>query len=421
MVVRANCLKHCALVASMALVAAIGCTGARNSDSHGGKGVTGERQIVALGRLEPAGGVLEIGAVPGDVLQRFADGVTDGATVDAGAELAYLKSYALRATQLDAANAKLDLGKRQRTQELAAATANYEQALAAQAEVVAKLEELEAQAEGLASLSEAAQIAQADLQSLEDLRASDPDLVTDIQMRRKQNEADRAGKEYRIKRLSHDAALKAAKAAVIAAAKNVELAQVNLELAEQVDQSLVAQIEKKVAEETLEQSVLRAPAKRDGGPEKFTILKVFMEPGEFITQLPVFQLGDLSRMVCVAEVYEADVKELTVDQNVTIHSPALRKPFADDGREDGGVGLPGKVRHIGSLVSSGGLIQRNPLAPSDRSIVEVIIEIAGDDAAATAAATAEAARHIGLQVTVKFAANDASAPASRRTPTAETP
>jgi hypothetical protein len=54
------------------------------------------------------------------------------------------------------------------------------------------------------------------------------------------------------------------------------------------------------------------------------------------------------------------------------------------------------------LVSSGGLIQRNPLAPSDRSIVEVTIEIAGADAAATEKAIAEAAGHIGLQVTVKF-------------------
>jgi HlyD family secretion protein len=399
---RAICLKLCAVVAWVATLAATpGCN--RGDDPTAGNATVpaGERQIVALGRLEPSGGVLEIGALPGDGLERFADGVTEGARIPAGKELAYLTSYDLRSTQLDAANAKLDLSQRQREQELAVANANFEQALAAKAEVDAKLEELQAQAEGLTTLAEAARIAQADFQSLVELRSTDSELVTDIQFRRKENEAAQAQQEYDVKQRTHAAALKAAEAAVAAAAQNVELAEVNRKLADEVDNTLVAQIERKVAEETLKQSVLSTPAARNGGPTEFTILKIFVEPGEFISQLPVFQIGDLSRMSCIAEVYEADVKEIEVGQQVTIHSPALSKPYVSE-NGDGGAGLPGKVTHIGSLVSSGGLIQRNPLAPSDRSIVEVIIEIAGDDAAATENAIAEAAGHIGLQVTVKF-------------------
>jgi HlyD family secretion protein len=400
---RAICLKLCAVVASAAALAAIpGCNRRTGTSAGNATAPSGERQIVALGRLEPSGGVLEIGALPGDVLQRFAEGVTEGARIPAGKELAYLASYDLRSTQLDAANAKLDLTQRQREQELAVAKANFQQAQAAKAEVDAKLEELHAQAEGLTTLAEAARIAQADFQSLVDLRSTDSELVTDIQFRRKENEAAQARQEYEVKQRSHAAALKAAEAAVTAAAQNVELAQVNLKLAEEVDNTLVARIERKVAEETLQQSVLSTPAPRDGGPTEFTVLKVFVEPGEFISQLPVFQIGDLSRMACIAEVYEADVKEIEVGQRVTIHSPALSAPYAADNGDDSGTGLPGKVTHIGSLVSSGGLIQRNPLAPSDRSIVEVTIEIAGADAAATEKAIAEAAGHIGLQVTVKF-------------------
>ena len=103
MALRACGLKLCALNATLALLAAGGCNvTSRNADS--GEGVLGERQIVALGRLEPAGGVIEIGAVPGDVLKRFADGVAEGAVIDAGEELAYLESYDLRATQLEAAS-----------------------------------------------------------------------------------------------------------------------------------------------------------------------------------------------------------------------------------------------------------------------------------------------------------------------------
>jgi hypothetical protein len=62
------------------------------------------------------------------------------------------------------------------------------------------------------------------------------------------------------------------------------------------------------------------------------------------------------------------------------------------------------VLRVGSIVSSAGLIQRNPLAPSDRSIVEVLIEIGGEKPADAARATREAARHIGMQVTVEFGA-----------------
>jgi HlyD family secretion protein len=403
MALRACGLKLCALIATFALLTAGGCNdSSRNGDAE--MGASGERQIVALGRLEPAGGVLEIGAVPGDVLKRLADGVGEGAEVEAGAELAYLESYDLRATQLEAANAKLDLGEKQRIQELALAKANYERAVAAKAEADAKLEELDAQAEGLTNLADATRIAQADLQSLVDLRATDSELVTDIQFRRKQNDAERAVKEYEVKQRTHTAAMKAAQAAVTAAEENVKLARVNLDLAEDVDQSLVAKIEKRVAEETLEQSVLRAPAPRGDAPPKYTVLKTFVEPGEFITQLPVFQIADVSQMACIAEVYEADVKEIAVGQRVTIHSPALSKPYADAEAADGGPGLPGKVARIGALVSSGGLIQRNPLAPSDRSIVEVTIDIEGENAAATAKAMEEAAGHIGLQVTIKFGA-----------------
>jgi HlyD family secretion protein len=401
MELRACCLKLCAWHATLALLVAGGCGAApRNGNSAGA--AEGARQIVALGRLEPSGGVLEIGAVPGDVLMGFAEGVSEGAEVEAGAELGRLESYDLRATQLDAADAKLELGEKQRVQELAVAKANYERAQAAKAEADAKLEELEAQAESLESLAEAARIARADFQSLVELRSTDSELVTDIQFRRKQNEAESAVKEFEVKQRTHAAAMNAAQAAVAAAESNIQLARVNLELAEDVDQSLVAKIEKRVAEETLEQSVLRAPAPRGDAPPKYTVLKVFVEPGEFITQLPVFQIADVSRMACIAEVYEADVKEIAVGQPVTIHSPALSKPYADAEAENGGPGLPGKVARIGSLVSNGGLIQRNPLAPSDRSIVEVTIDIEGQDAAATAKAMEEAAGHIGLQVTVKF-------------------
>ncbi|HYO23412.1 MAG TPA: hypothetical protein VEQ85_00525 [Lacipirellulaceae bacterium] len=380
-----------------------GCGPAGQPSAEGEAVQVGPRQIVALGRLEPAGGVLEISALPGDVLKRYGEGVQEGSTVAPGAELAIVGSYDLRSTQLDAINAKLELGRQQREQELALAKANYQQALAAKAEVDAKLEEINAQGEALASLAEAAQLGMDDYRELARLQQSDPELVNSRQLQRRGNQAEQAAREYEVRRRTHEAAKRAAIAAVSAAAENAHVAELNLRLSTEIDRNRVTEFEKKVAEETLEQSVLRAPPAEGDQPIRYTVLKTFMKPGEIVSQLPVVQIGDLSSMVCIAEVYEADVKEIEVGQKATIRSPAFSAAFADgDANGNGAGGLHGKVVRVGSVVSSAGLIQRNPLAPSDRSIVEVLIAITGDDAASTAKATAEAAGHIGLQVTVQF-------------------
>ncbi len=407
MIVPVSSPRACCYLACLALTIALaGCNKpapapAKNAGADSEE--AGTRSIVALGRLEPAGGVLEISAIPGDVLKGFGPGVTEGGVVDAGAELARVESYDLRATQLEAVDAKLRVGRQQRDQEIALAEANHEHAVAAKAEVDAKLEEIDAQGDALESLAEAARIATADYDSLARLQASDPDLVSEQQLRRRRNQADQAAREFDVRRRTHSAARKAAVAAVAAAAQSLHVAELNLELAKNIDRNDVTVIERKVAEETLEQSVLRAPISGPDDARKFTVLNILMEPGEFVTQIPVMQIGDVSRMVCVAEVYEADVKNVSVGQHVRIRSAALGGRYADGDATGAGSGsLPGKVLRVGTVVSSAGLIQRNPLAPSDRSIVEVLIEITSAKPADATRATQEAARHIGMQVTVEF-------------------
>lgn len=356
----------------------------------------GPRRVVALGRIEPAGGIVSISALPGERLKSFAPGVEEGAQVAAGEVLAHVASFDLRQTQIDAIDARLEIAKQQHSHEIAAAEAQLEQALASKAQAEAKREEAAAQSFRLQNLAETAAIAEEDYQRLAALQASDPDLVTDHQLRRQRNLSDRATKEFEAASATYPPALLAAEKAVEAAAASVKLAQRQLDMATNVDQSLAVEMEKKVAEETRDQSVLRVPA-TDTGSASYTVLKVLMQPGEFVTQFPVLELGDLSRMVCIAEVYEADAKELVEDQTAIIRSPAFSGKFADGATGEAG-GIPGKVVRIGKLVGSPGLTNRNPLAPSDRSIVEVLVAIDPKNVEATA----EAARRIGLQVTVDF-------------------
>jgi HlyD family secretion protein len=374
----------------------VGCRETPDDVSREPVGPAAPRQVVALGRLEPAGGVITISAVPGEKLKNLAEGVVDGAKVAAGAELARSESFGLRQTQVDAADLKLQATRKRQESEIGAARAQVEQALAGQAQAEAKYQETLAQQEQLQNLGEAAAIAEEDLAQLEKLQASDPELVTDQQIRRRRNAAARARSEYDAAAASYPHALEAAKRAADAAAANVKLARQNLATAEALDQTAIAEMEKRIAEETRNQSVLSAP-QVEGGSSEYTVLRVLMQPGEFVTQLPVMEIGDLSKMVAVAEVYEADAKELAVGQSATIRSPAFSGKFAD-GVGAGQGGIRGKVTRIGTTVGAPELTNRNPLAPADRSVVEVRVEIDPADAEATA----EAARRVGLQVTVEF-------------------
>ena len=390
------CGRTCAVIALIAsAVATSGCRQRQADQPLATAAAAPTRRVVALGRLEPAGGIIAISALPGEKLKAFADGVKEGAKVAAGAELARVESFDLRQTQVEAADLKLQTARKQREQERVAAQAQLDQSLAAKSQADAKYQETLAQQNQLSNLGEAAAIAQEDLAQLERLATVDAELVTPQQLRRRRNTAARATQEYEAAAAAYPHALEAAKRAVEAAAANVELAQQNLKTLSEIDQSVIAQMEKRVAEETRDQSILRAPT-GGGDSAEFTVLRVLVEPGEMISQIPVLEIGDLRKMVAVAEVYEADAKELSVGQSARIRSAAFGGSYAD-GAADGG-GLPAKVTQIGAMVASPGLTNRNPLAPADRSVVEVRVEID----AADAEAVSEAARRVGLQVTVEF-------------------
>ena len=378
------------------------------SQNNGGSSVAAgattapSRNVVALGRVEPTSGVISISALPGEKLTMYAPGVEAGAKVPAGGELAQTATFDLRQTQLKAAELKHAASQEQRSQELLAAQVQVEQALATHAQAAAKLRETQAQEGKLKNLAEAAAIAADDYQKLVALQAEDEELVTAHQLRRRQNASDRAAKEYEAAAAAYPDALEAARKGVAAAEAGVRLAQQSAALAEKVDQTLAADLDRQAAATALDQAVLRAP-QVEGGAAEFTVLRTMVNPGELIAQTPVVEIADLTQMSCVAEVYEADAKEIQVGQQVTLRSPAFTGAFANNG-------IPGRVVRIGSMVASPGLTNRNPLAPSDRSIVEVDVEIDP----ANAAATAEAASKVGLQVTVEFLGADEPKPPAKQ-------
>jgi HlyD family secretion protein len=118
------------------------------------------------------------------------------------------------------------------------------------------------------------------------------------------------------------------------------------------------------------------------------VLRVYTRPGEFISTRPILQMADLTRMVCVAEVYETDVQHVRRGQAVVIRSPSFPQV--------GGRGeLSGKVTRIGRMVSTPELRSLDPLASTARHAVEVRIEL-------DQPGSLRAAEFVNLQVDVVF-------------------
>ncbi len=417
-------------------------------DSRPQSGQTGEkpRQVVALGRLDPFAGILSISALPGERLTSLQPHVEEGEVItvfprapaanqqgDSNSEnnpkqnqtlsentppspgaqgaalrvndpclLGYLDSHAIRQTQLAALKSKKMLTEQKQQGEIRLADVQLLQAKATYRQTLARQAEIEAQNSRLENLREAAELTQQQYETLLDLSKDDPELVTSHQLALQKNQSQRAMLEYKTANSSLGPTLAAAIAAVRAAKLSVEVAQTNRQQLQEIEQYQLAAINMEIeaARKMVAQSELRLPASTHAGNQEathYTVLKIFMRPGEFITQLPILQVADLNHMACIAEVYEADAKQVRVGQQALLRSPAFSGNYAPHANSGKG-GILGTVRRISKIITSPGLADRNPLAPMDRSVIQVLIEIDPDDIAATK----EAGQRVGLQVTVEF-------------------
>lgn len=363
-----------------------------------------ELTAIALGSIEPAGSVISIPATPGERVEVLDPDVVVNQKIPENGILGKLGSYRSRKSQLEALQQKRVFTERKYELDRQLAEARVKATAAQLAQAKAKQREARLSQQRLTVLKESSEIASEDLRQLVGLAQRDPQLVTEQQLRRQSNENERAATDLRIAQESYEPALTAAMAAVEAAEANhlaAEQALAQLEIMNPVD---AIDWEIKLGKQALAESILWAPNvdrskvdavdiefKNDPEDEgRYTVLEIFAPEGSYVAHLPVLRLADLSEMACIAEVYEAEAGKLKVDQPVLITSKAFDSKFEE--------GLPGKVERISKVIASPGLQPRNPMAPVDRSVVQVRVRIDEDNQAAVA----EAAKWIGLQVKVKF-------------------
>ena len=103
------------------------------------------------------------------------------------------------------------------------------------------------------------------------------------------------------------------------------------------------------------------------------ILEIVSDVGEFVGVDGVLEMGRVDSMQAVAEVYETDIRSVSVGQRAAITSDALDAP------------LSGRVVFIHNKVAKQDEMGTDPAARKDARIIEVEIEL--DDPASAAALT----------------------------------
>lgn len=364
---------------------------ARSSDPSSGPAARPPAQVTALGRLQPAGGIVPVLGPPGDRIARLIPGKDDrpigpGTVVEKDQPLAVLASKLQRDMELTVARKQVEESE---TAVAAAQTAGRKKIEAAQAERTQHLAGREADLSALRAkadfLAQSKAVAEAQLARLNKLRKDEvPVADEDIEKAKlvvAQATTEHAGAEAALKKAekTYEQGEKVADARIAATEEELkgEVARVPLASARE---------RLKVAEHLAGLTTLRAPVSG-------VVLKVAGHPGQPTGMDPILQIAPAGDMVAVAEVYESDVDRLrellrTGPVPVEVTSPSL----------PGGVPLRGRVESeadVSRMIARNQVFALGPREDADRRVVEVVVHLDPES-------SRRASRFVGLQVTVGF-------------------
>jgi HlyD family secretion protein len=339
------------------------------------------RSVVALGRLEPQGEVIQLAASSqgSRIAQLF---VNQGDRVRTDQVIAVLDSH-------DRLQAALEQNRRK---------VYVAQTKLAQVKAGAKSGEINAQK---------AEITRSQAQLAEDVRGKRAAVARlEAQVRTTQTEFERYEKLYQSgavsasqrdsKRLEFDSALQQlseAKAtrdqAAATLGAQVQEAKSTLDRIAEVRPVDVAAAEAEVASAIV--AVKQAQADLDlasiKAPRNGQVIKVHTWPGEVVGNEGILTIGQTDRMVAVAEVYESDVKHVRKGQPVKITSEAF------DGTASG------VVSEIGLQIYKKNVLNTDPTAAADGRVLEVKVQL-------DAAGSRKVAGFTNLEVNVNIARRD---------------
>ncbi|MBE9129597.1 MULTISPECIES: ABC exporter membrane fusion protein [unclassified Coleofasciculus] len=333
--------------------------------------------VTALGRLEPAGEMINLTA-PTSTQESRIDQllVKEGDRVEAGQVIAILNNRDRLQASLQKAEQQVRVAQAKLAQVQAGAKAGELQAQRAE---IARLQadragNLAAQRAATARLEAQVQNARIEYERYESLyqqgavstsqRDAKRLTYTTAQQQLQETQAELG----RIQTTSQEQ-IQQAQATLDQLA---EVRSVDVEAAQAEVQSAIASVAE--AKANLKQAEVRSP--RAG-----QIIKIHTHAGEKIADHGIVTLGQTQQMIAIAEVYQTDIPQIRVGQLATITSPVIPDS------------LQGKVERVGLQVEPQQVVDEDPAANIDAKVIEVHIRLDPNSSQKVAGLT-------NLQVTV---------------------
>jgi HlyD family secretion protein len=318
-----------------------------------------KQAVTALGRLQPEGEVINLSApnsVNGVRVEKTL--VREGEAVKAGQVLAYLENHQRSTAALQQALDQLEIAKAKLAQVQSGAKPGD---IAAQKAAIAGLEsqlkgDLAAQKATINRIQAQVNNAQTENNRYQQLyqEGAVPATVADtkaLQLQTLQEQLKEAKANLNRTENTLQDQLKEAKARLNSLK---EVRTVDVQLAQAEVNSAVTAIKQAKADQEL--TYLKSPI--DG-----KVLKIHAKTGEAISSTGFAEIGKISQMYVIAEVYQTDIQKVNLGQTATITSNAF------PGK------IQGTVNEIGWQVDRQRIFSLNPAADTDRRIVAVKISI----------------------------------------------
>jgi HlyD family secretion protein len=331
------------------------------------------KSVRALARLEPSGGVIDVGVPPGERILEVFVRENQPELVNAGDLLAKLGSYPLRKAEYDLAVSQRDEARKQLAAIRESGASELAQAKVRR-QLVVEVEPLDtkAQKDKVAYLEKHLENARANLARLKSVeKGTVPgQQIEQLELLVSQGETELGAAKSLLDKLErgHDLNVKAAD-------EQIKVVEATLKANEQKIPLESLERTVAVAAERMAHSEIRAPAK----PAKMAVLEVLAVPGELTTGQPILRLGDSEQMYAIAEVYETDVHRIRPGQSARISTKALDAILQKALQQDH---LTGVVESVGRTVSRNEMFAVNPAAEADRRVVKVKIRLEHSDVVA---------------------------------------
>lgn len=341
--------------------------------------------VVALGKLEPAGGVLPILVPAGDRIAKL--NVAEGDSVSRDQIIAVLESLTARETELSVAETQLREARERAAAERDVAEAKLEVAKIQLEKAELELEQAEqrfrrAKKSGgaLDLLDQQVKLAEAKLIQFR-AASTDPsagELVSQTTLNQQELVVSKARAESESARADASQSIERGRLSVESARRELEAAQKAIASGEA--STAFASLEQQIELLRLQVEMVKIRSPIDG-----VILSLDATTSQATTGAPLMHVADLSQMICRAEVDVSEIRQFEIGAQVKISSPALDQP------------LTGKVESISRMIGSPQLPSPYPMGRVDWRSAEVIIAIdpEGNEAAS---------RFIHLQVDVAIEA-----------------